>query len=50
VGRNGSKFLFAGLRQQTVTGLKSYEGVDIAWCEEAQVVSKRLGCADPNDS
>jgi phage terminase large subunit len=38
-GRNGSEFAFAGLRHN-VSGLKSFEGVDIAWVEEAQTVSK----------
>ena len=41
VGRNGTQFYFAGLRQQGVTNLKSYEGVDICWVEEAQVVTRR---------
>jgi phage terminase large subunit len=40
-GRNGATFLFAGLRQQDVHKIKSYEGVDIVWVEEAQVVTKR---------
>jgi phage terminase large subunit len=40
-GRNGSLFLFAGLAQHTVESIKSYEGVDIVWVEEAQVVTKR---------
>jgi phage terminase large subunit len=40
-GRNGSLFIFSGLAQQTVESIKSYEGVDIAWCEEAQSISKR---------
>lgn len=40
-GRNGSLFLFAGLAQHTVESIKSYEGVDVVWVEEAQVVSKR---------
>jgi phage terminase large subunit len=38
---NGSEFSFAGIRQQGVANLKSYEGVDICWVEEAQVVTKR---------
>lgn len=38
---NGSLFLFAGLAQHTVESIKSYEGVDIVWVEEAQVVTKR---------
>jgi phage terminase large subunit len=41
LGKNGSDFAFAGIRQQGVANLKSFEGVDIAWVEEAQVVSKR---------
>lgn len=39
-GRNGTEFIFAGLRRASVAELKSYESVDIAWVEEAQVVSK----------
>ena len=41
LGRNGSDFSFAGIRQQGVTNLKSFEGVDVCWVEEAQVVTKR---------
>lgn len=41
LGRNGSDFAFAGIRQQSVANLKSFEGVDICWVEEAQVVTKR---------
>lgn len=40
-GANGTEFYFTGLRSQDVHKLKSYEGVDICWVEEAQVVSKR---------
>jgi phage terminase large subunit len=40
-GRDGSLFLFAGLAQHTVESIKSYEGVDVVWVEEAQVVTKR---------
>lgn len=40
-GRNGTGFLFAGLAQHTVESIKSYEGLDRAWIEEAQTVSKR---------
>lgn len=39
VGRNGSEFIFEGLRHN-VSRIKSYEGVDIVWVEEAQAVSK----------
>lgn len=41
VGVNGSDFAFAGIRQQGVTNLKSFEGVDVVWVEEAQAVTKR---------
>jgi len=40
VGKRGTSFGFAGLRHN-ITELKSYEGADIAWIEEAQVVSKK---------
>lgn len=38
-GANGSLFLFAGLRSN-IDSIKSLEGIDIAWVEEAQSVSK----------
>lgn len=41
VGKNGSDFAFAGIRQQGVANLKSFEAVDICWVEEAQVVTKK---------
>jgi len=40
-GINGTEFVFAGLRKQTVSSLKSYEAIDICWVEEASVVSRR---------
>ena len=40
VGSNGSEFVFAGLRKN-INSLKSFEGVDIVWVEEAVNVSKR---------
>jgi len=40
-GKNGAEFLFAGLRSIDANKIKSYEGVDACWCEEAQVLSKR---------
>jgi phage terminase large subunit len=40
-GKNGTEFIFAGIRQQNVVNLKSFESVDICWVEEAQVVTKR---------
>jgi phage terminase large subunit len=38
-GKNGTEIHFAGLRHN-VTKIKSFEGVDIVWCEEAQTISK----------
>lgn len=40
-GRNGTLFIFAGLSSLTADSLKSLEGVDIAWCEEAHSISKK---------
>lgn len=40
-GRNGTEFVFAGLSDQTAESIKSYEGFDICWIEEAQVVTDR---------
>lgn len=40
-GKNGTEFVFAGLRKQTVSSIKSYEAIDICWVEEASVVSRR---------
>ena len=38
-GKNGSEFIFEGLRHNT-TKIKSMEGVDICWVEEAEKVSE----------
>ena len=38
-GKNGSLFMFAGLKHN-VGNIKSKEGIDIVWVEEAQTVSK----------
>lgn len=35
----GSVFLFAGLQQHTVDSIKSFEGCDVVWIEEAHSVS-----------
>lgn len=40
-GKNGTTFAFSGLRAQGVGQLKSFEGVDICWVEEAQTVTKK---------
>lgn len=37
-GRNGTNFVFAGLKNN-VTQIKSMEGVDVVWCEEAEAIS-----------
>ncbi len=37
----GSKFIFKGLREQDAQHIKSLEGVDIAWIEEAQTITKK---------
>jgi len=38
-GKNGTEFSFAGLKNN-VANIKSYEGCDICWVEEAQTTSK----------
>lgn len=40
-GANGTEIIFAGLRQQDIGKIKSFEGVDICWVEEAQSVTKK---------
>jgi phage terminase large subunit len=40
-GKNGTVFGFAGLSAQTRDSIKSWEGLDRAWVEEAQSVTKR---------
>lgn len=40
-GANGSLFLFTGLQSHTVDSIKSFEGVDRVWVEEAHGVSKK---------
>jgi phage terminase large subunit len=39
-GRNGTTFLFSGLKSLTAENIKSLEGLDIAWVEEASTVSQ----------
>jgi phage terminase large subunit len=36
-----TEFVFAGLRKQSVSSIKSYESIDIFWGEEASTVSRR---------
>lgn len=38
-GKNGTEFSFEGIRHN-VNKIKSYEGIDICWVEEAQTVSR----------
>lgn len=40
-GKNGTEFSFAGLSALTADSMKSYEGVDIYWLEEAQTITKQ---------
>jgi phage terminase large subunit len=40
-GGNGSLFVFSGLQDHTVESIKSYEGIDIVWVEEAQTVGRK---------
>jgi phage terminase large subunit len=40
-GKNGTLFLFAGLQSHTVDSIKSFEGVDKVWCEEAHGISTK---------
>ena len=39
LGRNGTEFLFKGIRRNPLE-IKSLEGIDICWVEEAQTVSE----------
>ncbi len=38
-GKNGSLFIFAGLRSN-IDSIKSMEGINVAWCEESQTISQ----------
>jgi phage terminase large subunit len=38
-GQNGTEFAFVGLKNN-ISNVKSFEGIDTAWVEEAQTVSK----------
>ena len=40
-GRNGSLIIFKGMQHYNAENIKSLEGFDIAWVEEAQVFSER---------
>jgi phage terminase large subunit len=41
IGANGSEFKFKGLNGLTIDSIKSFEGVDVCWVEEAHSVSQR---------
>ena len=41
VGENGTEFAFTGLSSLTADTIKSFEGYDVCWVEEGQVISKR---------
>ncbi|MCP3678345.1 MAG: PBSX family phage terminase large subunit, partial [Deltaproteobacteria bacterium] len=40
-GRNGTTLIFTGLSNLTTESIKSYEGVDRCWVEEAAAVTRR---------
>jgi phage terminase large subunit len=40
-GKNGSLFTFRGMRRESSHSIKSYEGYDFAWIEEAAALSRR---------
>lgn len=39
-GKNGSLVIFRGLQNHTAASIKSLEGFDVAWVEEAQTISQ----------
>ena len=40
-GKNGSKVIFRGMQNHTAASVKSLEGFDVAWVEEAQTISQK---------
>lgn len=40
-GKNGTRFYFAGLSDQTAETIKSFEGCTIVWIEEGQTITAR---------
>lgn len=40
-GKNGSRIIFRGMQNHTAASIKSLEGFDVAWVEEAQTISAR---------
>lgn len=39
--KNGSRIIFRGLQNHTAASIKSLEGFDVAWIEEAQTISQK---------
>ncbi len=39
--KTGSRFIFAGLKDQTTDSIKSFEGIKYCWVEEAHAVTQR---------
>jgi phage terminase large subunit len=39
-GANGTEFIFSGLSTMTAKSIKSFEGIDVCWCEEAESITK----------
>lgn len=40
-GPHGSQIFFSGLSDITTSSLKSFEGIDVVWCEEAQAITEK---------
>lgn len=40
-GANGSRIIFRGMQNHTAASIKSLEGYDVAWVEEAQTISAK---------
>lgn len=40
-GKNGSRIIFRGMQNHTAASIKSLEGYDVAWIEEAQTISAK---------
>lgn len=41
LGANGSRCIFRGMQNHTAASIKSLEGFDVAWVEEAQTISQK---------
>jgi phage terminase large subunit len=50
LGKAGGRIIFQGMQNHTAESIKSLEGYDVAWVEEAQTMSqKSLDTAAPDD-